>query len=61
MKVTAAIRGRDNIQTLEIQGKISNALTTVAKDNVVVFLYEDSSSIREHETNSVLSDLLYQR
>lgn len=42
MKITAAIRGRDNIQSLEIQGKTSNALTTVTKDNVVVVLYEDS-------------------
>lgn len=39
-----AIRGRgvagDIVQNMEIRGSNSNALTTVAKDNMVMVIYE---------------------
>jgi hypothetical protein len=40
MRITAAIRGREGEQCLEPQGVQTNAITTVAKDNILIELHE---------------------
>lgn len=43
-----ASRGRENGQNMEYQGSRSNAVTTVAKDNLVFILYENRKEFKAH-------------